>query len=68
MQQNNKVVTIAVKLALTVVIGFPGFIIVGYLNTRNSNAGAFLSLPLMGALMAIWFYKPKGSDLPKRGD
>jgi hypothetical protein len=47
------------KTFLTILIGIPGFALVGYLNSVNQNAGAFAALPLIGALGAIWIYKRK---------
>lgn len=66
MQQRSNAVTIAVKAALTLVIGLPGFAIVGYLTSQNRNIGSLLALPLMGALLAVWFHKPKNTNLPEQ--
>lgn len=59
MPEQSKSVRFFMKTFLTILIGIPGFALVGYLNSVNQNAGAFAALPLIGALGAIWIYKRK---------
>ena len=59
MEQNRKV-TLAVKIVLTLVIGLPGFALVGFLKEKpDPTIGNIVGMGLVGALMTIWYYRPK---------
>jgi len=57
--EKNKNVTAAVKIVLTLIIGTVGFPIGGYLVSEVGPIGHVVLLATVGALVAIWAYKPK---------
>ena len=61
MQQRKTGVTIAVKIAITIIVCLPGLLIVGYAGSQNQNLGSVLAMTLASVVLAIWYYNPRNS-------